>query len=115
MTVRGIRSEYLAAEAASLDPSDMLAAIHLMLISGLFDVVVRASHSLVILLLFYFSPYFCDLFRHVAGNPDSPYPAIGSGMESNGLVIDLKIYAEPEDLPSVILVKRPCAVDLLRS
>ena len=115
MIVCGIRSEYLSAEAAPLDPSHVLAAIHPVLISGLLDVVVSASHPLVVLLLFYFPPYFSDLFRHVPGNPDSPHPAVGSGVESNGFVIDLKIYAEPEDLPSVILVKRPCTVDLLRS
>lgn len=114
MVMCRIGPEYLSADAAAFNPSHMLAAEHLLVVGGSLDVVVCAAHRFAILLLFYLFAYFGDLLRHVSGYSDSPHPAVGSGVESYGLVADLEIYAQPQNLPAFILEIPPSVLDLLR-
>lgn len=84
--------EYLAAEAAPSDPSDVCATFSSLLFGHLLDECVGGGHLLSVSLFASFSVLICNLFRHALANPHPPYPSLKLGVEDNGAVMHTEMH-----------------------
>ena len=102
-----VRADDFVADAASFDPSPMLAVRGLAELGGQLDKFVSAFCFLEVVLLFSFAINLCDFCGHVFRYLCSPYPPISAGVEANSARVYLEEASNPEELPAFVFEALP--------